>query len=76
MVMRVKRLQKMMEGEYACRLSGLMKYSDQRGCVNIIRIYEGRIRELLGFYVLRDMSNEINLSLFFSLYMLEPVMTN
>ena len=42
----------MMEGEYACCLSGVMKYSDQKGCMNIIRIYEQRIRELLGFYVL------------------------
>ena len=50
MVMRVKRLQEMMEGEYACRLDGVMKYSNQRGCMNIIRIYERRIRELLGFY--------------------------
>ena len=48
--MRVKRLQEMMEGEYACRLSGVMKYSNQRGCMNIIRIYERRIRELLEFY--------------------------
>ena len=51
MRMRVERLQKVMKGEYACRLSGVMKYSDQRGCMNIIRIYERRIRELLGFYV-------------------------
>ena len=64
MGMRVKRLQKMMEGEYVCRLSGVMKYNDQRGCMNIIRIYEQRIRELLGFYDFRDMSNEINLLLF------------
>ena len=42
----------MMEGEYACHLRGVIKYSYQRGCMNIIRIYEGRIRELLGFYVL------------------------
>ena len=49
---RVERLQKVMEGEYACHLRGVMKYSDQRGCMNIIRIYERRIRELLGFYVL------------------------
>ena len=84
MVMRVKRLQKMMEGEYACCLSGVMKYSDQRGCMNIIRIYK-RIRELFGFYDFRDMSNEINLLLFLflylvvfvpPLYMLELVMTN
>ena len=40
----------MMEGEYACRLSGVMRYSDQRGCMNIIRIYEQRIGELLEFY--------------------------
>ena len=85
MVMRVKRLQKVMEGEHACCLSGVMKYSDQRGCMNIIRIYKRRIRELLGFYVFRDMSNEINLLHFLSFYlvvfvppsyMLEPVMTN
>ena len=42
----------MMEGGYSCYLSGVMKYSDQRGCINLIRIYEQRIRELLGFYVL------------------------
>ena len=77
----------MMEGEYACRLSGVMKYSNQRGCMNIIRICERRIRELLGFYdFFRDMSNKINLLPFFSffylvvfvppLYMLELVMTN
>ena len=65
MRMRVKRLQEMMGGKYACRLSGVMKYSNQRGCMNIIRIYERRIRELLGFYdFFRDMSNEINLLLF------------
>ena len=58
MRMRVKRLQEMMEGEYACCLSGIMKYSNQRGCMNIIRIYEQRIRELLEFYDFRDMSNE------------------
>ena len=52
MRMRVERLQKMMKGEYACCLRGVIKYSDQRGCMNIIRIYEQRIRELLGFYVL------------------------
>ena len=46
----MKRLQEMMEGEYACRLSGVMKYSNQRGCMNIIRIYDQRIRELLEFY--------------------------
>ena len=40
MRMRVERLQKMMEGEYACYLRGIMKYSNQRGCMNIIRIYE------------------------------------
>ena len=51
MRMRVERLQ-VMEGEYACCLRGVMKYSDQGGCMNIIRIYERRIRELLGFYVL------------------------
>ena len=38
--MRVKRLQEMVEGEYACCLSGVIKYSNQRGCMNIIRIYE------------------------------------
>ena len=68
MGMRVKRLQKMMEGEYACRLSGVIRYSDQRECMNIIRIYERRIRELLGFYDFRDMSNEINLLLFLSFF--------
>ena len=66
MRMRVKGLQEMMEGEYACRLSGVMKYSNQRGCMNIVRIYERRIRELLGFYDFRDMSSEINLLLFLS----------
>ena len=50
--MRVERLHKMMEGDYACHLRSVMKYSDQRGCMNIIRIYEQRIRELLEFYVL------------------------
>ena len=29
--MRVKRLQEMIEGEYAYRLSGVMRCSDQRG---------------------------------------------
>ena len=67
-------------------VSGVMRYSDQRGCMNIIRICERRIRELLGFYDFRDMSNEIDLLLFLSaaylvvfvppLYMLELVMTN
>ena len=52
MRMRVERLQKVMEGEYAYRLSGVMKYSNQRGCMNIIMIYERRIRELFGFYIL------------------------
>ena len=33
MRMRVERLQKAMEGEYACYLRGVMKYSDQRGCM-------------------------------------------
>ena len=69
MVMRVKRLQEMMEGEYACRLRGVIKCSDQRECMNIISIYEQRIRELLGFYDFRNMSNEINLSLFLSFYL-------
>ena len=50
MRMRVKRLQEMMKGEYACRVSGVIKCSDQRGCMNIIRICERRLRELLGFY--------------------------
>ena len=31
MRMRVERLQKVMEGEYACCVRGVMKYSDQRG---------------------------------------------
>ena len=53
--------------------------------MNIIRIYEQRIRELLGFYGFRDISNEINLLLFLLFYlvvfvpptyMLEPVITN
>ena len=48
--MRVKRLQEIIEGRYACRLSGVIRYSDQRGCMNIIRIYERRIREILEFY--------------------------
>ena len=48
--MRVKRLQEIIEGEYASRLSRVIKYSNQRGCMNIIRIYEQRIRELLEFY--------------------------
>ena len=61
MRMRVERLQMVMEGEYACHIRGIMKYSDQRGCMNIIRIYESRIGELLGFYIFRDMGNEINL---------------
>ena len=52
MRMRVERLQKVMEGKYACHLRGGIKYSGQRGCMNIIRIYEQRIRELLGFYIL------------------------
>ena len=66
MRMRVKRLQEIMEGKYACLLSRVMKHSDQRGCMNIIRTYERIIRELLGFYDVRDMSNEINLLLFLS----------
>ena len=49
--MRVERLHRMIEVEYACRLRRLMEYSNKRGCMNIIRIYEQRIRELLGFYV-------------------------
>ena len=68
MRMRVKRLQKVMECKYACCLSGVIKYSDQRECINIIRIYEQRIRELLGFYDFRDMSNKINLLLFLSFF--------
>ena len=52
MRMRVERLQKMMEGEYASPLRWVINYSNQRGYMNIIRIYEQRIRELLGFYVL------------------------
>ena len=48
----MERLHKMLEGEYACRLRGVMKYSDQRGCMNIIWIYKRRIRDVLGFYVL------------------------
>ena len=51
--MRVERLHKMMVGEYTCRLRGVVEYSDQRECMNIIRIYEQiRIRELLEFCVL------------------------
>ena len=86
MRIRVKRLQEMMEGEYACRLSGVMKYSNQRGCMNIIRIHEQRIRELLEFYDFRDMSNKDKFIAFFllidlvvfvpPLYMLELIMTN
>ena len=63
MRMRVERLHKMIEMEYACHLKGVMKYSDKRGCMNIIRIYERRMRELLGFYVFGNMGNEINLLL-------------
>ena len=54
--------------------------------MNIIKIYERRIRGVLGFYDFMDMSNEINLLLFLlffylvvfvpPLYMLEPVMNN
>ena len=54
--------------------------------MNIIRIYEQRIRELLGFYDFGDMSNEIDLLPVFQpiylvvfvppLYMLQLVMTN
>ena len=68
MRMRVKRLQEMMEGKYACCLSGDITYSDQGGCMNIIRIYEPRIKELLGFYDFRDMSNEINFIAFSLLF--------
>ena len=50
----------MMEGKYACHLRGVMKLSNQRGCMNIIRLYKRRIRELLGFYIFRDVSNEID----------------
>ena len=50
--MRVERLHKMMEGEYACCIRWVMEHSDQRECINIISIYEQRIREVLGFYVL------------------------
>ena len=64
MRMRVERLQKVMEGEYACLLSEVIKYNNQIGCMNIISNCEQRIRELLGFYDFRDMSNEINLLLF------------
>ena len=39
-VMRVERLHNMMEMEYACHLRSVMMYSDQRECMNIIRIYE------------------------------------
>ena len=52
MGMRVERLHKMMEGEYACHLRRVIDYSDQRDCMNIIRIYEQQIRELIEFYVL------------------------
>ena len=51
MRMRVERLQKVMEGEYACCLREVIMYSDKRECMNIIRIYEPRIREFLGFDV-------------------------
>ena len=50
--MRVERLHKMLEGEYGCIFRGVMNYSDQSVCMNIIRIYERRIREVLGFYLL------------------------
>ena len=66
MVMRVERLHKIVEGEYACCLRGVTKYSHQRVCMNIIRIYEGRIRELLGFYSFSDMGNEMNVLLILS----------
>ena len=59
----------MMEGKYACRLSGVMKYSDQRECMNIIRIYEWRIREVLGFYDFRGMNNKWILLLFLSFFL-------
>ena len=49
---RGERLYKIIEMEYACHLMGVIKNSYQRGCMNIIRIYERRIRELLGFYIL------------------------
>ena len=58
-MMRVERLHKMMKGEYVCRLRGVIEYSDQSVCVNIIRIYKQRTRELLGLYVFRDVGNEI-----------------
>ena len=57
--MRVKRLQEMIEGKYACRLSGVMECSDQR-------VYE--YNQDLEFYDFRDMSNEINLLLFLSFF--------
>ena len=66
MRMRVERLHKMMEAEYACHVRGVMKYSDQRGCMNIIRIDEQGIRELLEFYVFRDVGNKIILLLILS----------
>ena len=64
-VMRMERLHKMVEGEYACRLRGIEKYSDQRGCIDIIRIYEQIIRELLKFYVLEMLVMKLIDCLFF-----------
>ena len=69
MRIRVGRLHKMMEGEYSCPLRGVMEYSDQRECMNIIRIYKQRIRELSRFYVFRDMGNEMYLLLFIQWYL-------
>ena len=48
--MRVERMHKMMEGEYVCCL--IWRYSDQRVCMNIIRLHDWRIRDVLAFYVL------------------------
>ena len=83
MRMRVERLQKVMEGEYAWHLRGVMKYRYQRVCMNIIRIYEQRMRELLGFYVLRvwAMNKFIAYFIWWYLcrlytYMLEPLMNS
>ena len=58
--MRVERLHKMLEGEYACHLRGVMKYSDQSVCMNILR--NKRVIRILCF---SDMGNEINFIAYF-----------
>ena len=37
----------------------------ERECMNMIRIYEQAIRELLGFYVFRDVGNKIKFIAYF-----------